>query len=71
MDDFLRKTPTDGFIHISSKKNIITKVKPPDQMTVDLIYSAKDNVFLDADGLVYLKNEEPDSTRPRKQRKTI
>ena len=72
MEDFEMKTPTDGFIHIYSEKDIITKVKPPHQMTVDLVYSASDNIFLDADGLVYhIKNDESKTPRVRKQRKVI
>lgn len=56
MEEFETKTPTDGFIHIHPVKDIITKVKPPDQTTVDLVYCAIDNIFLDADGLVYIIN---------------
>lgn len=60
MQNFETKTPTDGFIHIHPVKDVITKVKPPDQMTVDLMYCATNDIFLDADEIVYVikKNDK-------------
>ena len=53
MEEFQAKTPTDGFIHIYSTPDTITKTKPTEQMTVDLMYWANKNCFLDADGTIY------------------
>ena len=70
LENFLTKTPTDGFIHIyPGKDKEIIKVKPPSQKTVDLVYCAQHDIFLDSDGLVYIiKNDDPKSIKKSNKR---
>ena len=51
-EEFAACVKTDGKILI--KDDIIIKIKPRQKMTVDLLFDEEDNVFLDADGNVYI-----------------
>ena len=51
--EFKKKVKCDGYIYILKQGGDIIKKKEINQMTVDLQYIKKFNLFTDKDGIVY------------------